>query len=195
MGLIPEWYDQNISSAVLLGPCDCPNAVWFAPVYSQRAWEFLDANQIWVLANTAGYDWNEKKQVILNSGIPELVEALPSLEGLPNNPTQALAAYAQTSLTYRFQNYMPDYLFVENPKSPILDYGMVKEMKVNLFVGLWDYTCPMKRAQEIYENLGGEKTVYKYMVHPIEGHVSWGFTGTPWFMDKLEDALMHNADI
>lgn len=195
MGLIPEWYDQNISSAVLLGPCDCPNAVWFAPVYSQRAWEFLDANQIWVLANTAGYDWNEKKQVILNSGIPELVEALPSLEGLPNNPTQALAAYAQTSLTYRFQNYMPDYLFVENPKSPILDYGMVKEMKVNLFVGLWDYTCPMKRAQEMYENLGGEKTVYKYMVHPIEGHVSWGFTGTPWFMDKLEDALMHNADI
>lgn len=195
MGLIPEWYDQNISSAVLLGPCDCPNAVWFAPVYTQRAWEFLDANQIWVLANTAGYDWNEKKQVILNSGIPELVEALPSLEGLPNNPTQALAAYAQTSLTYRFQNYMPDYLFVENPKSPILDYGMVKEMKVNLFVGLWDYTCPMKRAQEIYENLGGEKTVYKYMVHPIEGHVSWGFTGTPWFMDKLEDALMHNADI
>ena len=195
MGLIPEWYDQNISSAVLLGPCDCPNAVWFAPVYTQRAWEFLDANQIWVLANTAGYDWNEKKQVILNSGIPELVEALPSLEGLPNNPTQALAAYAQTSLTYRFQNYMPDYLFVENPKSPILDYGMVKEMKVNLFVGLWDYTCPMKRAQEMYENLGGEKTVYKYMVHPIEGHVSWGFTGTPWFMDKLEDALMHNADI
>lgn len=195
MGLIPEWYDQNISSAVLLGPCDCPNAVWFAPVYSQRAWEFLDANQIWVLANTAGYDWNEKKQVILNSGIPELVEALPSLEGLPNNPTQALAAYAQTSLTYRFQNYMPDYLFVENPKSPILDYGMVKEMKVNLFVGLWDYTCPMKRAQEMYENLGGEKTVYKYMVHPIEGHVSWGFTGTPWFMDKLKDALVHNADI
>jgi len=147
------------------------------------------------LANTAGYDWNEKKQVILNSGIPELVEALPSLEGLPNNPTQALAAYAQTSLTYRFQNYMPDYLFVENPKSPILDYGMVKEMKVNLFVGLWDYTCPMKRAQEMYENLGGEKTVYKYMVHPIEGHVSWGFTGTPWFMDKLKDALVHNADI
>ena len=195
MGLIPEWYDQNISSAVLLGPCDCPNAVWFAPVYSQRAWEFLDANQIWVLANTAGYDWNEKKQVILNSGIPELVEALPSLEGLPNNPTQALAAYAQTSLTYRFQNYMPDYLFVENPKSPILDYGMVKEMKVNLFVGLWDYTCPMKRAQEMYENLGGEKTVYKYMVHPIEGHVSWGFTGTPWFMDQLKDALVHNADI
>lgn len=195
MGLIPEWYDQNISSAVLLGPCDCPNAVWFAPVYTQRAWEFLDANQIWVLANTAGYDWNEKKQVILNSGIPELVEALPSLEGLPNNPTQALAAYAQTSLTYRFQNYMPDYLFVENPKSPILDYGMVKEMKVNLFVGLWDYTCPMKRAQEMYENLGGEKTVYKYMVHPIEGHVSWGFTGTPWFMDQLKDALVHNADI
>lgn len=140
MGLIPEWYDQNISSAVLLGPCDCPNTEYFADVYSQRAWEFLDANQIWVIANTAGYDWNEKKQVILNSGIPELVESLPSLEGLPNNPTQALAAYAQTSMTYRFQNYMPDYLYVENPKSPILDYGMVKEMKVNLFVGLWDNT-------------------------------------------------------
>ena len=25
MGLIPEWYDENVSSAVLLGPCDCPN--------------------------------------------------------------------------------------------------------------------------------------------------------------------------
>ena len=143
----------------------------------------MDANQIWVFVNTAGYDWNEKKQVILNSGITELVKALPLLEGLPNTPTQALASYAQTSLTYRFQNYIPDYLYVENPKSPILDYGMVKEMKVNLFVGLWDNTCPVKRAQEMYENLGGEKTVYKWMVHPIQGHVPWGFTGTPWFVD------------
>ena len=195
MGLIPEWYDQNISSAVLLGPCDCPNPIYFADVYSQKAWEFLDANQIWVISNTVGYDWNEKRQVILDSGIPELIESLPDLEGLPNNPTQALAAYGQAGITYRFQNYMEDYLYVENPKSPILDYGLVKEMKVSMFVGLWDNTCPLKRAREIYENLGGEKTVYKWLVHPMQGHVPWGFTGTPWFMEQLRDSLSQNADI
>jgi len=29
MGTIPEWYDKNISTAVLLGPCAMPNKIYF----------------------------------------------------------------------------------------------------------------------------------------------------------------------
>lgn len=40
---------------------------------------------------------------------------------------------------------MDDFLYEENPKSPIFDYGLVKEMKVSMFMGLWDNTCPLIR--------------------------------------------------
>ena len=41
---------------------------------------------------------------------------------------------------------MPDFLEVENPKAPLIDFGLVQEMKVALMVGLWDNTCPMPTA-------------------------------------------------
>ena len=58
-----------------------------------------------------------------------------------------MAAYAQTSTTGRFQQYSDDFLTEENPKSPIMDYGLVKKMKVSMFVGMFDNTCPVSRAQ------------------------------------------------
>ena len=75
-----------------------------------------------------------------------------------------------------------------------MDFGLVKEMKVGLFAGLWDNTCPLPAAQQIYEQLG-EKTVAKWVVAPTQGHVPWGFTSSDWFMGELSDALMVNADI
>ena len=58
-----------------------------------------------------------------------------------------MSAYAQTSYSRRFQQYNPDYLTEENPKSPIMDYGLVKKVKVSMYVGLFDNTCPVSRAQ------------------------------------------------
>jgi len=34
MGLIPEWYDANVSMAVLLGPCTIPNTKYFLDLYT-----------------------------------------------------------------------------------------------------------------------------------------------------------------
>ena len=69
-----------------------------------------------------------------------------ALGGLPNNPVQAISFYAQAALSHRFSVYNPDWFEQENPKSPLLDYGLVKEMKVAMFVGLWDNTCPITVA-------------------------------------------------
>ena len=85
---------------------------------------------------------------------------------LPNNPIQAQAAYAQTALSGRFQRYDPDWFSEADPKSELMDFGLVKEMKVSLFVGLWDNTCPLTTSQEIYEQLGGEKVVSHWVVVP-----------------------------
>ena len=194
MGLIPEWYDENVSSAVLMGPCDCPSQQYFL-AYDKENWDFMLDNQIYAFSNTAGYDWEEKKQLIIDEGPQSLVSVLNMFDGLPNSPIQAVAAYAQTSKIGRFQQYTDDFLTEENPKSPIMDYGLVKKMKVSMFVGLFDNTCPVTRAQEIYENLGGEKTVYKWIVQPMDGHGTWGFVSNPWFMDQLTDSLSVNADI
>mmetsp|Transcript_28543 Transcript_28543/g.35292 ORF Transcript_28543/g.35292 Transcript_28543/m.35292 type:complete len:80 (+) Transcript_28543:869-1108(+) len=78
---------------------------------------------------------------------------------------------------------------------PLMDYGLVREMKVAMFVGLWDNTCPLTEAQKIYQNLGGEKTVSQWIVAPTQGHVPWGFTASPWFIGKMSEALMTNADM
>ena len=45
--------------------------------------------------------------------------------GLPNNPIQACAAYAQTSLSQRFQKYNDDWFNETNPKTALLDFGLV----------------------------------------------------------------------
>lgn len=40
MGLIPEWYDKNVSVAAVMGPCTCPNQSYFLP-YTKENWDFL----------------------------------------------------------------------------------------------------------------------------------------------------------
>jgi len=75
-----------------------------------------------------------------------------------------------------------------------MDYGLLREMKVALFVGLWDNTCPLTQAQQMYENFGGERTVSDWIVHPMQGHVPWGFANSAWFMDKLTTALDRNTN-
>jgi len=41
MGLIPEWYDQNVSVAALMGPCTTPNDMYFKPIYTKELWECI----------------------------------------------------------------------------------------------------------------------------------------------------------
>ena len=95
----------------------------------------------------------------------------------------------------RFQQYNPNFFDEEDPKMPLLDFGLVQKMKVALFVGMWDNTCPLTRAQEIYEQLGGERTVSDWIVHPMNGHVPWGFQNSEWFINALTTAIDKNADI
>ena len=87
LGLIPEWYDDNVSAAVMLGPCDCPNTIYFKPVYTPENWQWLDDNGIYVIANTAGPSWEDNKKLIETEGPESLKAALVMLNGLPNNPT------------------------------------------------------------------------------------------------------------
>ena len=80
--------------------------------------------------------------------------------GLPNNPVQAVAAYAQTSATGRFQEYTADWFdyIDENdgkmPHTPLLDFGLVNKTKVALFAGLFDSTCPLTVAKWQKDMLG-----------------------------------------
>ena len=57
-----------------------------------------------------------------------------------------MAFYGQAGQTQRFSEENPDYFYEENPKLPLIDYGRVKAMKVAMFVGLWDNTCPLIEA-------------------------------------------------
>jgi len=194
MGLIPEWYDQNISTAVMLGPCTSPNKTYFEG-YTKENFEWLDANGIYVTGNTYGPDWEYNTNLIMTQGPPTLAASLGGLMHLQNVPTKAMAFYGQAGQTQRFSQENANYFNEENPKLPLIDYGMVKEMKVAMFVGLWDNTCPLTEAQRIYENLGGEKTVSDWIVSPLNGHVPWGFQNNPWFMEKLTSAIDKNADL
>lgn len=73
---------------------------------------------------------------------------VPTAEGLYNVPTAAVAAYGQTSLSNRFQEYTPDWFDYINehgeyPKTKEMDFGLVQEMKVAMYIGLFDNTCPL----------------------------------------------------
>lgn len=145
MGIIPEWYDKNISVAALMGPCTSPNAKYFKDMYTESVWSFLIDNGIWVMA---GPNWARDKAIIMESGPQELIDMISTAEGLPNNPIAAIAAYAQTSLTERFQEYTPDWFQFINehgvyPKTKLMDFGLPTEMQVGMYVGLFDNTCPL----------------------------------------------------
>ena len=59
-----------------------------------------------------------------------------------------MAAYAQTSLTSRFQEYTTNWFDYEGypnqyPKTNLMDFALVQKMKVAMYVGLFDDTCPL----------------------------------------------------
>lgn len=65
MGIIPDWYDKNISVAALMGPCTCPNEKYFSDVYTEEIWSFLIENEIWAMA---GPNWARHRAIIMESG-------------------------------------------------------------------------------------------------------------------------------
>ena len=64
MGIIPEWYDENISMAVLLGPGTIPSKKYFEPFYTPETVKCLEDNGVWVIA---GANWEEKIPLLLDS--------------------------------------------------------------------------------------------------------------------------------
>ena len=56
MGLIPEWYDENISTSAFLGPCVTPNWEQIQDVYVESDMKWLHDNGIYVL-NYSGDSW------------------------------------------------------------------------------------------------------------------------------------------
>ena len=75
-----------------------------------------------------------------------------------------------------------------------MDFGKVKEMKVAMYVGLFDRTCPVTQAENIRKQLG-ESTVAHYVVAPWQGHTPWGLSQGEWFVNDLQQTLMINADL
>ena len=131
---------------------------------------------------------------------PELLKQnVEYIGGLSNNPIQAVAAYSQTNLTNRFQSYYEGDWFAytrENggyAKTNLLDFGLVKEMKVAMHIGLFDNTCPLTFSMKAIQSMGPD-VVAQVLVAPWQGHCSWAWSESQWFMDKLNEALTLNQD-
>ena len=142
---------------------------------------------------TNGPNWEEDKKII-ETGPQSLVDQIGEMEALESIPIQATAAYGQTSMSNRFQQYT-DTWFEDDGKSKteLMDFGLVKEMKVAMFAGLFDQTCRLPDAIAQKTQMGD--AVAMWTVSPMQGHVPWGFTSNEWFMNRLIEALMINADI
>ena len=67
-------------------------------------------------------------------------------------------------MTQRFQEYTDDWDFENPPHTELMDFGRVKEMKVAMYVGLFDRTCPVTQAEFIRTQLGNQ--VSHYVVAP-----------------------------
>ena len=121
-----------------------------------------------------GPNWEEDRAKIYGTNTngpvdpaPQIVQdSIPAIEHLANNPLQAVAAYGQTSLSSRFQRYNPNWFSdpLEVPKAELMDYSLVREMKVAMYVGLFDDTCPLVKAEEQRQTMG--ETVAHYVVAP-----------------------------
>jgi len=102
-----------------------------------------------------GPNWDENLANIMANGPEPLKQLMGTVQHLPNNPVQAMAAYAQTALTGRFQKYNPDWFsYVEEndgayPKTELMDFGLINKSQVALYIGLFDDTCPLTVAAEI----------------------------------------------
>ena len=98
---------------------------------------------------TNGPGWERDKAIILAEGPEYLKEGIPTMEGLESIPIQDTAAYAQASLSGRFQEYTETWFEDgENSRTKLIDYGLVKETKVAMFAGLFDDTCPLPFAYD-----------------------------------------------
>ena len=62
MGIIPEWYDENISMAVLLGPGTVPNMKYMVNFYTPETVKCFEDNDIYAIA---GPNWEEKRPLLL----------------------------------------------------------------------------------------------------------------------------------
>ena len=60
-------------------------------MYNPTNFNFLKDNDIYAFA---GPNWEEDKAKIMASGNQALIDSIGTMEGLPNNPVQAVAAYA-----------------------------------------------------------------------------------------------------
>ena len=62
MGTIPEWYDENVSIAVMLGPGTSPNTKYFDPYTAEVNSCFFD-NGVCVIS---GPNWENERQIIMD---------------------------------------------------------------------------------------------------------------------------------
>ena len=75
-----------------------------------------------------------------------------------------------------------------------MDFGLVKDVKVSLYNGLFDDTCPLDIAAESYQQLGSAN-IGDWIVAPWLGHIPWAYAGSKWAIDQLTSSLMINADV
>jgi len=100
-------------------------------------------------------------------------------------------------MTNRFQEYTDDWFDYMDanegamPHTELMDFGLVKKSKVAMYVGLFDDTCPLTTSADIRTQLG-EDTVAKFVVAPWQGHVPWGFSASPWFINDMAETLQMN---
>lgn len=104
-----------MSVVALMGPCLTPNTKYFKELYLPDNWNCMISNGIYV---TGGPNWeSDRKKIEDDPNCPAAFKAPASLDyfgSLLNNPIQAVAAYAQTSLTGRFQEYTDDWFDSED---------------------------------------------------------------------------------
>ena len=74
MGIIPEWYDANISVGALLGPCTSPDQSYFEPLYTFENWKWFVENNIWVIS---GPNWEEDRAKIYGTNTNGPVNPAP----------------------------------------------------------------------------------------------------------------------
>ena len=71
MGQMPEWYDANVSSAVLFGVCRSPSQVYFEYIYTKDNWECLANNGIYASGMP---NYEEKKADVAKCAGPGMME-------------------------------------------------------------------------------------------------------------------------
>ena len=147
-----------------MGPCRSPGQVYFEYIYTKQNWDCFYSNGIYA---TGLPNYQELTPIVGECAGPGIMENWDYINSLEYVQLQAVALYGQTSVTNRFQYYDDDWWNedVAHRKSEVMDFGLVKEMNVSMYVGLFDNTCPLTQSQEIYEQLG-PATCSEWIVAP-----------------------------